>query len=164
MGCNIVVVDEDDNEVGCEPRDVVDAKKLRYRASGLWIKNSNGDSLLARRAYTKTHYPGRWGSAVAGTVEEGETYEGNIVKEAEEELGLTDIELVKGPHAETSGEYSHFTQWFNLIVDEPESYFKIQDEEVVEIKWFSEEELRKELKDNPKEFVENMERFVDLFY
>ena len=88
MSDRIVVVDEEDNVVGAELRSIVDEKGLRYRVSGLWLRNSRGEVLLARRALTKTHYPGRWGPAVAGTVEEGESYEQNIVKEAEEELGL----------------------------------------------------------------------------
>ena len=54
----IVVVDEDDNIVGVEVRSVVDEKGLRYRVSGLWLKNSLGEVLLARRAFTKMHYPG----------------------------------------------------------------------------------------------------------
>src|SRR3989338_4245132 len=58
------------------------------RVSGLWIVDGNGNILLAQRYKNKTHDPGKWGPAVAGTVEEGETYESNIVKEAEEENGL----------------------------------------------------------------------------
>ena len=54
----IVVVDEDDNVVGVEVRSVVDEKGLRYRVFGLWLKNSLGEVLLERRAFTKMHYPG----------------------------------------------------------------------------------------------------------
>ena len=149
----IIVVDEEDNVVGVELRGVVDERGLRYRVSALWLRNSEGDVLLARRAYTKTHYSGRWGPAVAGTVDEGESYEENIVKEAGEELGLTGVDMKKGPKTKTSGKYNNFTQWFVGVVDESVSFFKIQEEEVVEIKWFSVDELREMMRENPDEFV-----------
>jgi len=163
MKTNIVIVDGTDNIIGSKPRDIVDKEKLKYRVSGLWIKNSNGESLLARRAYTKTHYPGRWGPAVAGTIDEGESYRGNIIKEAKEELGLQDIEIEEASKIQTSGEYNHFTQWFISIIDKPSKDFKIQEEEVVEVKWFSKEELLEQLKNNPKEFVPKMKEYFDMF-
>ena len=149
----IIVVDEEDVVVGSELRSVVDERGLRYRVSGLWLRNSEGDVLLARRAYTKAHYPGRWGPAVAGTVDEGESYEENMVKEAGEELGLTGVDMKKGPKTKTSGKYNNFTQWFVGVVDERVSFFKIQEEEVAEIRWFSVGELKDMMRENPDEFV-----------
>ena len=61
---NIIIVDDNDNIIGSKPRDIVDKEKLRYRVSCLWIKNSNDEMLFARRAYIKTHFPGKWGPAV----------------------------------------------------------------------------------------------------
>jgi len=164
MTYNIIVVDEEDNLIDNKPREIVDKEKLRYRVAALWLKNSKGESLLARRAYTKNHYPGRWGPAAAGTVDEGESYEQNMVKEVKEELGLKNIKLKKGPHIKISGQYNHFTQWFECILDKFVKEFKIPKDEVVEVKWFSEKELKKELENNPKEFVKNMKRYVELFY
>lgn len=163
MKPNIVIVDEKDNIIGNKPRDVVDKEKLRYRATGLWIKNSNEESLLARRAYTKTHYPGRWGPAAAGTVDEGESYEENMIKETEEELSLQGIKLEKASKTQTRGKYKHFTQWFISIIDKPAKDFKIQEEEVVEVKWFSKKELLEQLKNNPKEFIPKMKEYFDMF-
>jgi len=159
----IVVVDENDNVVGSESRAVVDEKKLRYRVTSLWVKNSKGENLLARRAYTKSHYPGRWGPAVNGTVEEGESYEVNMKKEVEEELGLKNVEFEKGPNIEVSGDYNHFTQWFTLTVDKAVDEFEIREEEVAEIRWFSDEELEEQVKSNPEGFVKNMGKYAELF-
>ena len=163
MKPNIVIVDEKDDIIGSKPREVVDREKIRYRATGLWIKNSNGESLLARRAYTKTHYPGRWGPAAAGTVDEGEFYEDNMVKETEEELGLQGIKFEKASKTQTSGKYNHFTQWFISIIDKPAKDFKIQDEEVEEVRWFSKKELSEQLKNNPKEFIPKMKEYFEMF-
>lgn len=163
MKPNIVIVDKNDNVTGSKPRDIVIKEGLQYRVTGLWLKNSNGESLLARRAYTKIQHPGRWGPAVAGTVDEGESYEENITKEAEEELDLQDIKLEKSSKTQTSGEYNHFTQWFISVIDKPTKDFKIQEEEVVEVKWFSKNELLEQLKNNPEEFIPKMKEYFDMF-
>jgi len=161
VGEKIVVVDEEDNLVGTELRSVVDEKKLWYRVSALWLKNSDGDVLLARRALTKSNYPGRWGPAVAGTVDEGESYRDNIVKEAEEELGLSNVDMNEGPRSNVEGEYNHFTQWFVGVIDEPENFFKVQEEEVEEVKWFSVDELRDMIENYPEKVVNSLTRLPE---
>jgi len=163
MKGKIIVVDDEDNVVGSEYRETVDKKNLTYRVSALWITNSKGEILLARRAYTKIHSPGRWGPAVAGTVEEGEAYEQNIIKEAEEELGLKNITIKIGPKTKNEGKYKHFTQWFECVLDIPITNFKVQEEEVAEVKWFSKEEIKEELEKNPKKFLKKTKNYLNLF-
>jgi len=162
MSSNIIIVDEKDNIIGSKPRDIVDKEKLRYRVAGLWIQNSKGENLLARRAYTKIHYPGRWGPAVAGTVEEGGSYKENMIKEIKEELGLQNINLEEAKKIQVSGKYNHFTQWFIAIIDKPAKDFKVQKEEVVEIKWFSKKEFLEQLENNSKEFLPNLKRYAKM--
>jgi len=74
---------------------VVDIKDRKpgeiCRITGLWLTDPEGNILLAQRAFNKKLSPGLWGPAAAGTVEEGETYESNIIKEAEEEIGLAGL-------------------------------------------------------------------------
>jgi len=70
---------------------------------------------LAQRSFNKTHNPGQWGPAVAGTNDEGETYESNIIKEAEEEIVLRDIKFKKAGKLRRRGRLegcNFFCQWF----------------------------------------------------
>jgi len=158
----IVVVDENDKIIGYKDKDILGKEEI-YRVSALWITNSNGEILLARRHHTKSHHPRKWGPAVAGTVDEGETYEENIIKEAEEELGLKDIKIKLGPKTKTDDEFHHFTQWYAAMVDKNISEFKIQEDEVEEIKWISPDELKKELKEHLEEFTPTAEKYFELF-
>ncbi len=158
----IVIVDENDKIIDYKERESLKEGEI-YRVSALWIKNSKGEILLARRHRSKSHHPGRWGPAVAGTVDEGETYEENIIKEAEEELGLKNIKLQIGPKTKTEGEYNHFTQWYTLVVDKEINEFTIQEDEVEELKWFSKEELLRELDSTPNEFLPTMKKYAKLF-
>ncbi|MBU0471543.1 MAG: NUDIX domain-containing protein [Nanoarchaeota archaeon] len=161
MKPRIVVVDDEDNIIGYKLREDVDAENLRYRITSLWITNSKGEFLLARRTHTKSHNPRMWGPAVAGTVDEGESYEDNIIKEAEEELGLKNIKIKKGPKIKRDGKHKSFSQRFTCVLDKPIEEFKIQEEEVAEIKWFSREELRKSIQINPDEFLDSVKMLLD---
>lgn len=162
INSKIIIVDENDKIIGYKNRDTLKKEDI-YRVSALWITNTNRDILLARRHHTKSHHPEKWGPAVAGTVDKGETYEDNIIKEEEEELGLRNIKPKIGPKTKTDNEYRHFTQWYTLNVDKNINEFKIQEDEVEEIKWFSPEELRKQLQENPEEFLPAMKKYFELF-
>lgn len=146
----VIVVDEQDNEIGTKERENM-MPSDRYRVSALWIVDEEGRVLLARRSYTKKNHPGVWGPAVAGTVEEGETYDSNIVKEAMEELGLRieKIESIRKLH--TQGDYDHFTQCYRWVYDGQEIVAK--PDEVAEVKWWSRTELEKAIEQTPEDFI-----------
>ena len=159
----ILIVNEQDEVIGAKERGTLIDDVDIYRVAALWIQNSKGDMLLAQRAFTKKNDPGKWGPAVAGTVEEGETYESNILKEAEEEIGLTNAKLEISEKRLRLGKHKHFTQWFFAIVDKDISEFTKQDEEVEQIKWFSKEELQKELANNPDQFLGAVKVCAEVF-
>jgi isopentenyl-diphosphate Delta-isomerase len=156
----IIIVDEQDNIIGSKER-TGEIKEGIYRVSALWITNSKGQVLLARRQLDKAHDPGAWGPAVAGTVEEGEIYDFNIVKEAEEELGLKNIKFEKGKKVRVRGKYNYFCQWFLLKLDKKAEDFKFDKKEVLEVKWFSKQEIL-EMSKNPK-MLTSTHIWVDLF-
>lgn len=159
----ITIVNENDKVIGYKDRDALEKNDI-YRVSALWITNSQGAILLARRHRSKSHHPRKWGPAVAGTVDEGEDYKENIIKEAEEEIGLKEIKPKLGPKTKTDNEFHHFTQWYILITDKNINEFKIQEDEVEEIKWFSPKELSKQLEENPEEFIPTMKKYFELFH
>jgi isopentenyl-diphosphate Delta-isomerase len=158
----IIIVDQNDNIIGYKERDDSNTTDI-YRVSALWITNSKGKILLAKRSQKKLHYPGKWGPAVTGTNEQGETYESNILKETEEELGLKDIKPQLGPKILTDKGFPHQTQWFVLNIDKKIEEFKIDPDEVEEVKWFPIEEYKKQQAEHPEEFLINMKRYSDLF-
>lgn len=154
-----IIVNENDEIIGYKNRDEITLNDL-FRVSALWVENSSGDVLLAKRSMTKKNHPGKWDPAVAGTVEKGETYESNIIKEAKEEIGLYLGEFKKFKKFRHRGEYNYFIQWFLAVSDKTIDEFKIQKDEVDEIKWFSKQELLAELKNNPSMFLTSIKKFV----
>lgn len=162
MRTKIIIVDKNDKIIGYKSRNALSKKDI-YRVAALWISNSRGEILLARRHHTKSHHPRKWGPAVSGTVEEGETYEKNIIKEAEEELGVANIKPKIGPKTKSENEFYYFTQFYVLNIDKNINEFKIQEDEVEEIKWFSPNELKLNLKKYPNEFTPGMQKYFELF-
>ncbi len=156
----IPIVNEKDELIRYKERKLVKLKDI-YRVSALWVTDSKGNILLARRALIKKRNPGKWGPAVAGTVEEGETYKQNIIKEAEEELGITNTKFNKAQKVRHSRTHNYFLQWYTLTIDDYQ--FKIDKTEVEEIKWFSSKELKQQLEQHPNKFLKSMDRWVDLF-
>ncbi len=158
----IIIVNENDKIIEHKQRGTLSKNDI-YRVSALWITNSKNQILLAKRHRNKTHHPEQWGPAVAGTVEEGETYRQNIIKETEEEVGVKNITPKLGPKTKTSGKYNHFTQWYTLTLDKNTSKFKIQEDEVEEIKWFDKEKLETNLKNSPEEYLPRLKKYFMLF-
>lgn len=156
----IPIVDENDNLIEYRKRDNLDTDAI-YRVSSLWITDTDGKILLARRAFDKSHDPGKWGPAVAGTVEEEETYVENIVKEAEEELGLKDIHPVVGIKKRRKSKWNYFVQEFLLTLPAGFNDFKIATNEVAEVKWFTDIELRRKLKKNPDDFLNGIHERIN---
>lgn len=149
----IIIVDELNNKIGVKYRDEIDHEVDRYQCTGLWVTNSKGEVLIAQRKLTKEEDPGKWGCAVAGTVEEGETFETNIYKEAEEEIGLKGVVFEVGPLQKNEKPRKNYAQWFVVRVDLPVESFYLQEDEVEQITWIQPEKLVDDVKNDPKKYL-----------
>jgi len=155
----ITVVDEKDEIIGYKDRTEIKQNDI-YRVSSLWIENSKGDVLLAQRVHTKKHDPDKWGPAVAGTVEINETYESNMLKEAEEEIGLKNFVYREIGKYRRTGEHNFWAKKYLSIIDKDISEFKINKEEVEQIKWFGKNELAQAVKQNPDQFLTSIKNYL----
>lgn len=162
MSKKIIIVNAKDKVIGYKDKDEVTSSDI-YRVSSLWIQNSKEETLFARRAYTKNHDPGRWGSAVDGTVEKGETYYSNIIKEGEEELGLRNIRPKKAHKERFTSKWNYFCQWYFLKLDKSIDEFRVYNKEVAEVRWFSKDALIEDLKRHSEEFVGTVKKRIELF-
>lgn len=141
-----IIVDRNDNTIGAKDRHKRSYDDI-YRVACLWLTNSAGDILLAQRSFNKDRGAGKWATAAAGTVEVGETYESNIYKEAEEEIGLTGVTFTPARKVfiDEPNEFQFFCQYFTGVADWPLERFRLQTEEVEAIRWVTPAQLRAEL-------------------
>ena len=158
---HIYVVNTHNEVIGTKERTALQHPDIS-RVSALWIQNSAGDVLLAQRASNKKYDPSKWGPAVSGTVEVGETYESNIIKEAGEEIGLTGVSFQPFGHP-ILVQQCVVIQWYRVTLDRAHSSFVIQTQEVAQIKWFHKEELLALLDDSPHMFSLTSDDWKRLF-
>jgi len=157
------IVDDNDNLLAYKEKSQIDFSREIYRVSALWLTNTKGDILIAQRKISKDYDGGKWGPAVAGTVEEGETYEENIYKEAKEEIGLEGIQFVVGPKQQFTSPKHYFCQWYTARVDVPETEFVLQPEEVEAVVWISPQQLSQEILEYPDKYIADMPAITKLF-
>lgn len=134
----IAIVDHDNKVIGRKARTDIKPGDI-YTASTLWIKDGKGRILLSQRSFRKENSPGKWGPSAAGTIEYDESYVSNVIKEAKQELGITisPEQLQMGPLKFNQKTRTYFAQSYIYTYEAKEDDFLLQNDEVVDVKWFS---------------------------
>lgn len=146
----IQIVNDKDEIIGLRERATEGPGDIT-RISGLIILNDKNEILMGQRSFSKRYSAGKWNIAVGGTLEEGETYESNIIKEAKEEVGLTITEsdlsvLYYGLH---DHQHRYFFKLFISVQNLPIEDFVKQDSEIEELRWIGVDEFIK-LREEPE--------------
>lgn len=90
----VVLLDEHHAEIGTMPkREVHGTDTPLHLAFSCYVRNSDGEVLLTRRALTKQSWPGVWTNSFCGHPGPGEDLSAAVHRRAADELGaeLTDI-------------------------------------------------------------------------
>lgn len=141
------LVDETGKIVGQAPRSVChDGSKLLHPVIHLHIFNSNGELFLQKRSATKDVQPNRWDSSVAGHIDLNETPEAAAIREANEELGLTNIhpQFITQYIIETDTE-KELSYCYFIIYD---GHFILNKEELADGKFWKIEDINAQLGKN----------------
>lgn len=134
-------------------RDEAHEKGLYHRHVSCWIINKKGLVLLQRRAYTKVKNPGLW-AKTGGHIDVGETPAHAAVREVKEEIGLEVCQDdLKCASIYKSSENTCFGYEFVIVTNKKENEFKLQKEEVCEVKYFTIEEIEKSFIEKNPEFT-----------
>lgn len=158
----IPIVDENDNIIGYKERGDRNPDDI-IRITWIWITDDKGDVLLAQRCLNKKDNPGKWGPAVAGTVEEVETYEINAYKELEEEIGIKNEKLIESKKVFlNSPTGKKFCQLYGLQLSRDRELI-IEKDEVEQVKWFTKKELKEYFEKSPQDFVKSFETLKKYF-
>jgi 8-oxo-dGTP pyrophosphatase MutT (NUDIX family) len=147
------IVDENDIIIWYKTKEDIDYSKEFNRNSGLRLINSHWEILIAQRAQSKRFNPGKRWPAVAGTVEQGETYEDNMIKEMQEELWLINIPITLWPKIKHEWASKYIWQRFLAQVEKDISAFKVLRREIAAIKWISRKELIEDAKIHPENYL-----------
>ena len=94
----VVLVDENDQEIGSMGKQEAHEKGLLHRAFSVFLMNDKGEWLLQQRALSKYHSPGLWTNACCSHPRKGETTSDGAHRRLMEELGVEVTELSKTYH------------------------------------------------------------------
>jgi isopentenyl-diphosphate delta-isomerase type 1 len=138
------IVDENDNIIGrATRRQVHKNKKLIHRSVGVAVFDDGGRIFLQKRSKNKDTEPLKWTISCSGHVVSGDTYEVIARRELMEELGMN-LEITpivkficKAPYE------TEITMLYKSFSNGP---FKLNSQEIIEGKFFTQKELNYEIK------------------
>jgi isopentenyl-diphosphate Delta-isomerase len=84
----LILVDENDNEIGMMDKLSVHQKGLLHRAFSVFIFNSNHELLLQQRANDKYHSAGLWSNTCCSHSNNSEPIADSVKRRLKEEMGL----------------------------------------------------------------------------
>ena len=150
----IILVDRGNNEIGSEEKIKAHKEGLLHRAFSIFVFNSKRELLLQQRSKNKYHSGGLWSNTVCSHPRVGESYEQAIHRRMIEEVGF-DCELRKVTdfiyRAELENgliENEHDT----IFIGEYNGIIKPNPEEVMDYKWISLSDLKKDIENNPNNY------------
>lgn len=152
----VILVDEQDQELGLMEKMEAHEKGLLHRAFSVFIFDNEGRFLMQRRALEKYHSGGLWTNSCCSHPRKGETVQEAAVRRLREEMGFTcEVEekfsfiyhkvLDKGL---TEHEFDHvlFGTYVGNIQPNPE--------EVMDFKYINKDQLINEVNEHPELFTE----------
>ena len=152
----VVLVSEKDEILGVMDKMQAHENGILHRAFSVFLFNDKGEMLLQKRAADKYHSPNQWTNAVCSHPRMGETYMEAAQRRLKEELGIeTPITyrfnfLYKADVGQNLWEH----ELDHVFTGNFEGEFKLNEEEVSEVRYISIDELDKEMSTNPENFTE----------
>jgi len=151
----LVLVDENDNEIGTDTRENCHAGKgKRHRAYTVFLFH-DGKLLLQRRSSKKLLWPGAWDVSYTSHVYPRESYQQAASRKAVQELGvkippLTDVYSFiyfapQGKNAEN--------EFCRLLVGDFDGKVAPNPDEIMEIRWSRVDDLAADLKAHPDAYT-----------
>lgn len=146
----VVLIDREDQPIGLMEKQQAHLAGLLHRAFSVFVFNSKGELLIHQRAAEKYHSPKLWTNTCCSHPRENESYEQAAHRRLKEEMGF-DCAIEEKFHfiykAELEpGLFEHeldrvFTGFY-------EGEMNLNPEEVMDAKWISIEDLKKDMAEN----------------
>ncbi|MBR0373401.1 MAG: isopentenyl-diphosphate Delta-isomerase [Mogibacterium sp.] len=147
----IILVDEQDREVGSEEKLTAHRTPLLHRAFSIFLYDDTGEEprlLLQQRAYGKYHSGGLWANSCCSHPRVGEVLAEATVRRLQEELGVAGVALTEVGsfvycHKFRDDLYEH--EFDHVFVGRYAGPVKPNPEEIARVEWVPVSRLRKDL-------------------
>ncbi len=151
----VILVDENDNEIGLMEKMEAHEKALLHRAFSVFVFNKKGELLLQQRALHKYHSGGLWTNTCCSHPRKGEEVIQSAHRRLMEEMGFDcELELkhkfiYKAPF--TNGLTEHELDY--IFTGEYEVAPNPNPDEVASFRWIEMAQLQKEIEEHPENFT-----------
>jgi len=154
----VVVVDENDNEIGVAPLAEVWQNGLYHRIVSIFVVDEQKRMLLQLRGPEVKVYPNCWDQAAGGHVDEGFSYDKAAASELGEELGIYNVILTPlGTFSSNDklddGRIINQFERVYLAQVQYDVTLKLELDEVSKIQWFTPAELKSEIAQHSEKFT-----------
>jgi isopentenyl-diphosphate Delta-isomerase len=152
----VVLIDRNNKKIGVEEKMKAHIDAKLHRAFSVFVFNSKGELLIQQRAKEKYHCGGLWANTVCSHPRPNESYSKATHRRLSEEMGF-DCKLtkkfcftykVKFDNELTENEYDC------VFVGKFDGDPKPNPSEVVNYKWISMKDLKKDIKKSPEKYTE----------
>ncbi len=156
MSENVILVDEQDKEIGLMEKMEAHRKGLLHRAFSVFVMNKAGELMMQQRAHDKYHSGGLWTNTCCSHPRQGEAVDDACRRRLMEEMGF-ECSVKKLFHfiyradldqGLTEHEFDHL--YIGHYDDEPH----FNPEEVADWKWMTIEEVQRDLLVHPEKYTE----------
>lgn len=151
----VVLVDENDSEIGTKEKLSAHKKGLLHRAFSIFVFNPKGELLLQQRASSKYHSAGLWTNTCCSHPAPGESLESAVVRRLKFEMGF-DCDLKKAFHFIYRAEFSNGLiehEFDHVFIGEFNGVPQANPEEVQAWRWIDWQSLKNEIAENPDRFA-----------
>ncbi len=155
MKARVILVDENDKEIGFEEKMEAHKTGKLHRAFSIFVFNSKGELLLQRRARDKYHSGGLWSNTCCSHPRVGETLEEAVHRRLKEEMGF-DCELREAFHFIYKARVGDLTEHEldHVFIGRYNGEVNPNPDEVEEYKWVPVASLSKDMKVHPENYTE----------
>ncbi len=157
----VVLVNSEDQDIGEMEKMEAHQKGVLHRAFSVFLFNSNGETLLQRRASSKYHSPHLWTNSCCSHPRKGEGLVEAANRRLSEELGISiDLDL----NLEKSFSFTYRAEFNNGLIEHEldhvltgfidDNDFSFNKEEVEAVCWVPMKELSLDIKKFPERYTE----------
>ena len=153
----IILVDENDKEVGIGEKLEVHRQGKLHRAFSILIFNSKGEILIQKRPRSKYHSAGLWSNTCCSHPRSNETLKEAVNRRLKEEMGIEGVEcqlkeIFSFVYRVDLGNLTEY-ELDHVFIGEFDGTPKPDKREVEDWKWISPRELRKDIKENSEKYT-----------
>lgn len=163
---NVILVNENDEQIGLMPKMEAHEKAVLHRAFSVFVMNDKGETMLQQRAAHKYHSPLLWTNTCCSHQREGETNIDAGRRRLNEEMGfVTELEelfsfIYKAPfdNGLTEHELDH------ILIGSYNGEPAINEDEVASWKWMPLEQVKDDIQEHPEQYTAWFKIIFERFY